>query len=99
MFYRLKDLVKFTSRAFGYCLWFIFYGVKFYVDFTSDFFDSSSSSNLMVKCINCVYCSNLWNKFTGQVCGCYFGTHFMRSYSMPILGVGFLVVVFSLMYG
>ena len=53
----------------------------------------------MVKCVNCVNGSNLWNMFTGQVCGWYFGTHFMRSYFMSILGVGFLVSVFSLMYG
>jgi len=53
----------------------------------------------MVKCMHCVYGSNLWNMFTGQVCGCYFGTHFMRSYFMSILGVVFLVSVFSLIYG
>jgi len=45
----------------------------------------------MVKCIRCVYGSNLWNMLTGRVCGCYFGTHFMMSYFMSILGVVFLV--------
>ena len=53
----------------------------------------------MVKCMRCVYGSNLWNKFTDQVCWCYFGTHFMRSYFMSILGVVFLDSVFSLIYG
>jgi len=53
----------------------------------------------MVKCMHCVYGSNLWNMFTGQVCGCYFGTHFMRSYFMSILGVVFLVSIFSAIYG
>ena len=55
--------------------------------FIGDFFDSGLCSNLMVKCIRCVYGSNLWNMFTGRVYGYYFGTHFMRSYFMLILGV------------
>ena len=37
--------------------------------------------------MRCVYGSNLWNMFTGRVYGCYFGTHFTRSYCMSILGV------------
>jgi len=45
----------------------------------------------MVKCMCCVYRSNLWNRFTDRVYGCYFGTHFTRSYFISILGVVFLV--------
>jgi len=68
-----------------------FYGVKFYVDFTDDFFGWSLCSIIRVKCMCCVYGSNLWNMFIGRVYRCYFGTHFTRSNFMSILGVVFLV--------
>jgi len=52
----------------------------------------------MVKFMRCVYGSNLWNMFTNQICGCYFGTHFMKSYFMSISGVVFLVSVLWIDY-
>jgi len=52
----------------------------------------------MVKSMRCVYGSNLWNMFTNQVCGCYFSTHFMRSYFISILGVVLFVSVLWIDY-
>jgi len=55
------------------------------------FFGSSSCSILWVKCMCSVCGSNLWNMFTSREYGCYFGTHFMRSNFMSILGDVILV--------
>jgi len=91
MFYRSNRLVNFTCRVYGLCLWLIFYGVKFNVNFIGDFFGSSLCSILRVKCMFYVYGSKLWNMFTGRVYRCYFGKHFTRSNFMSVLGVVFLV--------
>jgi len=46
MFYRSTKLVQFTGRVYGSWLWFLSYGVEFYVDFAGRVF----GSNLRVDC-------------------------------------------------